>query len=65
MFVSVKASSIEWSPDELQLLIKAVKTFPAGTNQRWEVVTEFINQHTKTPGINNNIFFKRMRKWFK
>jgi len=47
----VKASSIEWSPDELQLLIKAVKTFPAGTNQRWEVVTEFINQHTKTPEI--------------
>jgi len=47
----VKASSIEWSADELQLLIKAVKTFPAGTKQRWEVVTEYINQHTKTPEI--------------
>merc|ERR1719187_2020327 len=31
--------------EELQTLIKAVKLFPAGTNQRWDVVTEFINQH--------------------
>ena len=38
----------EWSHDELQLLIKAVNLFPAGTTQRWEVCAEFINQHTKT-----------------
>merc|ERR1712088_980281 len=36
---------VEWSTEELQILIKAVKLFPAGTNQRWDVVTEFINQH--------------------
>jgi DnaJ family protein C protein 2 len=37
----------EWNSDDLQLLIKAVNLFPAGTNQRWDVVAEFINQHTK------------------
>ena len=36
---------VEWGTEELQTLIKAVKLFPAGTNQRWDVVTEFINQH--------------------
>ena len=41
----------DWSTDELGLLIKAVNLFPAGTNQRWEVVASFINQHTKTPSI--------------
>lgn len=34
-----------WNPEELNLLIKAVNLFPAGTNQRWEVVANFINQH--------------------
>lgn len=35
----------EWTDDNIQLLIKAVNLFPAGTNQRWEVVANFINQH--------------------
>merc|ERR1711970_1035156 len=39
-----KAGS-EWSTEELQLMIKAVKLFPAGTVNRWEVCAEFINQH--------------------
>ena len=34
-----------WAPEELNLLIKAVNVFPAGTNQRWEVVANFINLH--------------------
>ena len=38
-------SGVEWGTEELQTLIKAVKLFPAGTNQRWDVVTEFVNQH--------------------
>jgi len=46
-----KTSAKEWSHDELQLLIKAVNLFPAGTNKRWEVVAEFVNQHTQTPQI--------------
>ncbi|XP_063229958.1 dnaJ homolog subfamily C member 2 [Bacillus rossius redtenbacheri] len=40
-----KAGSAPWSQEQLQLLIKAVNIFPAGTNQRWEVVANFINQH--------------------
>lgn len=35
----------EWNEDNIQLLVKAVNLFPAGTNQRWEVVANFINQH--------------------
>lgn len=35
----------EWNEEHIQLLIKAVNLFPAGTNQRWEVVANFINQH--------------------
>ncbi|XP_011552517.3 dnaJ homolog subfamily C member 2 [Plutella xylostella] len=36
---------MEWSSEMTQLLIKAVNLFPAGTNQRWEVVANFLNQH--------------------
>lgn len=36
---------VEWTEEHLQLLIKAVNLFPAGTNQRWEIVANFINQH--------------------
>lgn len=45
-----------WSNENVQLLIKAVNLFPAGTNQRWEVVANFINQHaTNLPdGVNFN-----------
>ena len=43
--LSSSKGGVEWGTEELQTLIKAVKLFPAGTNQRWDVVTEFINQH--------------------
>lgn len=36
-----------WNNDNIQLLIKAVNLFPAGTNQRWDVVANFINLHAK------------------
>lgn len=42
----VKTCTAPWSEGDLQLLIKAVNLFPAGTNQRWEVVANFINQHS-------------------
>lgn len=35
-----------WSNENVQLLIKAVNLFPAGTSQRWDVIASFINQHT-------------------
>lgn len=42
---SALKAPIEWSQENTQLLIKAVNLFPAGTNQRWEVVANFLNQH--------------------
>jgi hypothetical protein len=44
----VKGHLMPWSEGDLQLLIKAVNLFPAGTNQRWEVVANFINQHSSS-----------------
>lgn len=52
---SVVEINAEWTDDNLQLLIKAVNLFPAGTNQRWEVVANFINQHG-TFAENSNKF---------
>lgn len=34
-----------WSAEELQLLIKAVNLFPAGTAKRWDVVSQYLSQH--------------------
>ncbi|XP_064488110.1 dnaJ homolog subfamily C member 2-like [Ornithodoros turicata] len=42
-----------WPADDIQLLVKAVNLFPAGTTNRWEVVAAFINQHS-TSGIQRN-----------
>ncbi|XP_061429900.1 dnaJ homolog subfamily C member 2 [Lethenteron reissneri] len=40
-----------WPPEDLQLLIKSVNLFPAGTSSRWEVIASFINSHSLTPGV--------------
>lgn len=51
----VKSHTAPWSENDLQLLIKAVNLFPAGTNQRWEVVANFINQHgSSTTGVTRD-----------
>lgn len=42
----VKKSDI-WTDKNMELLIKAVNLFPAGTFQRWDVIAAFINQHAK------------------
>ncbi|XP_068132326.1 dnaJ homolog subfamily C member 2 [Hyperolius riggenbachi] len=39
-------SGKSWSEDDLQLLIKAVNLFPAGTNARWEVIANYMNLHS-------------------
>lgn len=50
-----KSSTAPWSENDLQLLIRAVNLFPACTNQRWEVVANFINQHvSSTSGVCRN-----------
>uniref|UniRef100_A0A3Q3FUL2 DnaJ (Hsp40) homolog, subfamily C, member 2 n=1 Tax=Kryptolebias marmoratus TaxID=37003 RepID=A0A3Q3FUL2_KRYMA len=35
-----------WNEEDLQLLIKAVNLFPAGTNSRWEVIANYMNLHS-------------------
>ncbi|XP_031833474.1 dnaJ homolog subfamily C member 2 isoform X1 [Nomia melanderi] len=51
----VKSHTAPWNENDLQLLIKAVNLFPAGTNQRWEVVANFINQHSgSTAGVTRD-----------
>ncbi|XP_054735956.1 dnaJ homolog subfamily C member 2 [Anastrepha obliqua] len=35
-----------WNNENMQLLIKSVNLFPAGTSQRWDVIAAFINQHS-------------------
>ncbi|KAG8439954.1 hypothetical protein GDO86_005934 [Hymenochirus boettgeri] len=42
------SSSRSWSEDDLQLLIKAVNLFPAGTNARWEVIANYMNLHSSS-----------------
>lgn len=42
---SALKAPMEWTAEMTQMLIKAVNLFPAGTNQRWEVVANFLNQH--------------------
>lgn len=37
--------SAMWCPENMQVLIKAVNLFPAGTVQRWEVIANYLNQH--------------------
>lgn len=39
-----------WNEEDLQLLIKAVNLFPAGTNARWEVIANYMNIHS-TSGV--------------
>lgn len=52
-------SGAEWSTEELQLMIKAVKLFPAGTVNRWDVCAEFINQHNNsTPRTPKEVISK-------
>ena len=44
---SASSSLSDWSVEEVQLLVKAVTTFPAGTVKRWETIAGFINTHSQ------------------
>ena len=39
-----------WTQEEVQLLVKAVTMFPAGTVRRWETVANFVNTHSSAEG---------------
>lgn len=49
--------NVMWTPENMQLLIKAVNLFPAGTVQRWEVVSNYLNLHAVNMG--NRKFMSR------
>merc|ERR1712096_514115 len=49
---------VEWDTDELQLLIKSINLFPAGTVNRWEVCAEFINQHSSNQRTAKEVIAK-------
>lgn len=44
-----------WGNENVQLLIKAVNLFPAGTNQRWEKIATFLNRHASN--LPDNVSF--------
>ena len=39
--------SKEWCDDEMRLLVKGVKIIPTGTRDRWDVVANFIEEHSR------------------
>ena len=42
-----------WSYDDIQVLVKAIKLFPAGTPDRWSVIAKFVNDKS-TSGVTRN-----------
>ena len=36
----------DWTMEEVQLLIKAVTVYPAGTVKRWETIAKYVNAHS-------------------
>ena len=38
-----------WSPDELSMLAKAARKFPAGSQNRWQIIADYINQQLSLP----------------
>ncbi|CAD5111356.1 DgyrCDS672 [Dimorphilus gyrociliatus] len=46
-YSSESKSNRNWSPEDCTALVKAVNLFPAGTNKRWEVVAQYVNEHGK------------------
>lgn len=44
--VGSKAKVSNWTEDEIKLLVKAVSTFPAGTKDRWDVIAQYMAQHS-------------------
>lgn len=43
---SNKSKVAKWTEEEIKLLVKSVNTFPAGTKDRWEVIAQYMAQHS-------------------
>lgn len=42
-----KVESKEWCDDEIKLLVKAAQVIPIGTRDRWDVIANFIKEHSR------------------
>ena len=43
---AASVTSSDWTVEEVQLLVKAVTMFPAGTVKRWDTIAKYINTHS-------------------
>jgi hypothetical protein len=41
------AAAAQWDDDEVKLLVKACKVIATGTRNRWEVIANFIEEHSR------------------
>uniref|UniRef100_A0A0K0DWH1 DnaJ homolog subfamily C member 2 n=1 Tax=Strongyloides stercoralis TaxID=6248 RepID=A0A0K0DWH1_STRER len=41
------STSMAWSSEEIELLVKATRLMPPGTSERWKQVADYINTHKK------------------
>lgn len=44
----VQKRQVQWTPSEIQILVKAVKLFPGGAGERWKKIAEYINLHAES-----------------
>jgi hypothetical protein len=42
-----KVESLEWTDEEVKLLVKGAQVIPMGTRDRWDVIANFIKEHSR------------------
>jgi DnaJ family protein C protein 2 len=44
---ALKVESLEWTDEEVKLLVKGAQVIPMGTRDRWDVIANFIKEHSR------------------